>query len=49
MNSYKVVTPAKAGVQRFCNHMVFLDAGFRRHDDVGEFLIFYQSISNHPE
>jgi hypothetical protein len=32
MISQKVVTPAKAGVQCFCNHLIFLDAGFRRHE-----------------
>jgi hypothetical protein len=31
----KVVTPAKAGVQSFCNGLVLLDAGFRRYDGCG--------------
>ena len=30
----KIVTPAKAGVQCFCNHPIFLDTGFRRYDIV---------------
>ena len=28
----KVVTPAKAGVQFFCSHLICLDTGFRRYD-----------------
>jgi hypothetical protein len=32
MNPQKVVTPAKAGVQCLCDHLIFLDTGFRRYD-----------------
>jgi len=34
MNSQKVVTPVKTGVQRFCNDSKKLDSGFRRNDGV---------------
>jgi hypothetical protein len=37
-HSKKVVTPAKAGVQFFYNHLIFLDTGFRRYDLSGGFL-----------
>jgi|WetSurMetagenome_2_1015567.scaffolds.fasta_scaffold13676_3 hypothetical protein len=32
MRSQKVVTPAKAGVHGFYNHLKKLDSGFRRND-----------------
>ena len=36
MNPQKVLTPAKAGVQCFFNHLIFLDTGFRRYDLNGD-------------
>jgi hypothetical protein len=39
-NPKKVVTPAKAGVQLACNYRIFLDAGFRRHDESDGFSTF---------
>jgi len=32
MNSQKVVTPVKTGVQMTCNYLKQLDSGFRRND-----------------
>ena len=43
-NVQKVVTPAKAGVQCVCNHRIFLDAGFRRHDVERRFPAFYEGV-----
>ena len=37
----QVVTPAKAGVQKFS---VFLDSGFHRNDREGRFRIYYEFI-----
>jgi len=36
----KVVTPAKAGLQCFCNHLPILDTGFRRYDVNDSFSTF---------
>jgi epoxyqueuosine reductase len=44
MASQKVVSPAKAGVQCFCNYLTFLDSGLRRNDDVWPFSTFYDYI-----
>ena len=44
MHSKKVVTMAKAGVQCFSSPLIFLDAGFRRHDDTSAFSTFYESV-----
>jgi hypothetical protein len=44
MASQKVVSPAKAGVQCFCNYPTFLDSGLRRNDDVWSFSTFYDFI-----
>jgi hypothetical protein len=38
------VTPAKAGVHCFCNHLIFLDTGFRRYDVRGGFSTFYEAV-----
>jgi len=37
----KVVTPAKAGVQK---SLLFLDSGFRRNDRKGRFVTSYEFI-----
>jgi len=46
MNSQKVtkvVTPAKAGVQK---SLLFLDSGFRRNDRKGRFVTSYEFINS---
>ena len=45
MNSKKAVTPAKAGGQCFCNHLIFLDAGFCRNNVHDGFSTFYESVN----
>ena len=42
MNSQKVVTPAKAGVQVSHRLLKTLDSGFRRNDKKWGFLTFYE-------
>ena len=44
MNSYKVVTPVKTGVQGIYNYSKRLDSGFRRNDRKVYFLTFYETI-----
>ncbi|MFO7971515.1 MAG: hypothetical protein R6U40_07175 [Desulfobacterales bacterium] len=44
MNSQKVVTPAKAGVQMLCNYLKRLDSGFRRNDKKRCFGTFCETI-----
>jgi hypothetical protein len=46
MNLQKVVTPAKAGVQCFCNPLIFLGTVFRRYDVGGGFPTFYEFVKN---
>jgi hypothetical protein len=45
MNSQKVVTPVKTGVQMVCNCLKGLDSGFRRNDGKRYFLTFYETIN----
>jgi hypothetical protein len=45
MVSQKVVTPAKAGVQCFCNYLIFLDTGFCRYDVCVGFSTFCEIIN----
>ena len=40
MNSQKVVTPVKTGVQMVCNYLKELDSGFRRNDEKAVFFDF---------
>jgi len=44
MISQKVVTPAKAGVQVSDKPLKSLDSGFRRNDENGCFLTFYEFV-----
>ncbi|MFO7971758.1 MAG: hypothetical protein R6U40_08405 [Desulfobacterales bacterium] len=44
MNSQKVVTPAKAGIQILCNYLKILDSGFRRNDGKRYFMTFCEFI-----
>ncbi len=44
MDSSKVVTPVKTGVQCFCNMLKYLDSGFHRNDDFWAFSTFDESI-----
>jgi hypothetical protein len=44
MNSYKVVTPVKTGVQGIYKLLKILDSGFRRNDGKGHFQTFYEVI-----
>jgi hypothetical protein len=46
MNSQKVVTPAKAGVQVLCNCSKIMDSGFRRNDRKPYFVTFYETVNN---
>jgi len=34
----------KTGVQNDFNYMILLDSGFRRNDEKGHFLTFYETI-----
>jgi hypothetical protein len=45
MNSQKVVTPVKAGVQSLRKWLNKLDSGFRRNDEKGRFSTFYEIIN----
>jgi len=49
MNSQKVVTPVKTGVQMACNSLKRLDSGFRRNDGLrlGEKTVFYDFLRVH--
>ena len=44
MNMQKVVTPAKAGVQKNYNYFKILDSGFRRNDVTRVSATFYEPI-----
>ena len=53
MDSKKVVTPVKTGVQISRNYLNRLDSGFRRNDKKQYFSTFYKliklsAISDHP-
>jgi len=45
MDSQKVVTPVKTGVQGIHNAMKTLDSGFRRNDGRRPFSTFYETIN----
>jgi len=45
MNSQKVVTPVKTGVQPFRNLLKTLDSGFRRNDEMSLFFLFCECIT----
>jgi len=45
MDSQKVVTPVKTGVQTFCKCSKNLDSGFRRNDGKRAFGIFYEAVN----
>ena len=45
MDSQKVVTPVKTGVQGYSNLLKFLDSGFRRNDVIGFSATFCEFIS----
>ncbi|MFO7971664.1 MAG: hypothetical protein R6U40_07920 [Desulfobacterales bacterium] len=47
MNSQKVVTPVKTGVQMLCNCLKILDSGFRRNDRKRYFVTFCEFINFH--
>ncbi|MBU4117580.1 MAG: hypothetical protein KJ555_02305, partial [Proteobacteria bacterium] len=42
MDSPKFVTPVKTGVQPLRNSPKTLDSGFRRNDEMSQFLIFFR-------
>ncbi len=44
MRSQKVVIPAKAGIQGFCNGLEFLDSRLRGNDGNEEFSTFCEFI-----
>jgi len=44
MNSQKVVTPVKTGVQMLCNCLKRLDSGFCRNDGKRYFVTFYEAV-----
>jgi hypothetical protein len=44
--SQKIVTPVKTAVQSFINYPNPLDSGFRRNDEMLEFLTFCEIIKN---
>jgi hypothetical protein len=44
MNLQKVVAPAQAGAQEFCNCLKILDSGFRRNDRKTYLATFYEAI-----
>jgi hypothetical protein len=46
MNSQKVVSPVKTGVQGISKSMKELGSGFRRNDDHWPFSTFYDFINN---
>ena len=48
MNSQKVVTPAKAGVQMVYKSLKRLDSGFRRNDGKRYFMTFCETIKIKP-
>ena len=45
MESQKVVTPVKTGVQMVCNYLKELDSGFRWNDGKLYFPTFYEFIT----
>ncbi|MFO7971735.1 MAG: hypothetical protein R6U40_08290 [Desulfobacterales bacterium] len=47
MNSQKVVTPVKTGVQMIYNFLKRLDSGFRRNDKKRCFGTFCETINVH--